>query len=499
MAPSAPAVEMREVDYESIGDVASAGGETGAAIDLAVIGGGITGCAAARDAAARGLTTVLLEKDDLAEGTSSRSTKLLHGGLRYLERGDIGLVRQALRERETTARLAPALATPLRFVVPVWPGRSPGLLKVRVGVALYEMLARDRALPRGASLGASAIEELAPQLASGYRGGVAFFDRQTDDARLTLAIAEDARRRGASIRSRVAVSAVDRARGAYTLSCREESGVGSSLQARAVVNATGAWADRVRALAGHRTPLLRTSRGAHLVLEGIRLGGALLLAGEHPGHRLFAIPWRGLTLFGTTDTEDDGMPGRDVPVADDLRLLFREACRHFPAAGLTRRQVVSAFTGVRPLVRGSGETLKASREHEIHDEDGLVTIVGGKLTTWRVMAIDAIDAVVRRLGRSTPSPAVLLDAPLPVVEPPTLVSATSDPFARHVEDVLFRRVAVGHDPREVRRLLPEAVALMTAARGWSTATAAEETSRVLDKLAAIERRLDEAISPEGER
>ena len=489
MAPSAAAVEISA----SIRGVASGGGETGVTFDLAVIGGGITGCAAARDAAARGLTTVLIERDDLAAGTSSRSTKLLHGGLRYLERGEIGLVRQALAERETTARLAPSLATPLRFIVPVWPGRSPGLLKVRIGVALYEILARHRTLPRGSALDGPAIRELAPQLVEGYRGGVAFFDRQTDDARLTLAIAEDARRRGASIRTRVAVTGIDRTGGAYDLVCRDESGVGSSLRARAVLNASGAWADRIRSLAGRGRPLLRTSRGAHLVLDGLRLGGALLLAGEHPGHRLFAIPWRGLTLFGTTDVEDDGVPEREVPVGDDLRLLFREARRHFPAAGLTRGHVVSAFTGVRPLVRGDGETLRATREHEIHDEDGLVTIVGGKLTTWRVMAIDAIDAVVRRLGRRAPSPAALLEAPLPVVEHPTVASAAADPLVRHVDDLLFRRLGVGHDPREIRQLLPEAVALMAATRGWSAAAAATERERVIEKLLAIERRLDEVL------
>ncbi|HEX4825293.1 MAG TPA: glycerol-3-phosphate dehydrogenase/oxidase [Candidatus Polarisedimenticolaceae bacterium] len=467
---------------ESIGDVAT--------FDLAVVGGGITGCAAARDAAARGLTTVLLEQHDLAQGTSSRSTKLLHGGLRYLEHGDLRLVRQALREREVTARLAPSLATPLRFVVPVWPGRPPSLTKVRLGVALYELLARRSSLPRGGAVSAAEIARVAPQLAPGPRGGVAFFDRQTDDARLTLAIAEDARRRGATIRTRVALTGLSREGDAHELACRDEGGTVFPLRARSVLNASGAWADEIRSLAGRTAPLLRTSRGAHLVLRGVSLSAAVLLAGERPGHRLFAIPWRGATLFGTTDIEDDGVPERELPVADDLRLLFREARRHFPSAGLTRAHVLSAFTGVRPLVRGGGETLRASREHEIHDEDGLVTIVGGKLTTWRVMAIDAIDAVVRRLGLRTRSPQELLTTPLPAGDDTSLA------FVRHAEDVVFRRIGAGHDPHEVRRLLPGIVATLSERLAWSAATAAAESERVLAALGAMERRLDDALSPE---
>jgi len=209
--------------------------------DLAVIGGGITGCAVARDAAARGLSVVLLERRDLAAGTSGRSTKLLHGGLRYLEHGQLRLVREALHEREITARLAPALARPLRLVLPVRSGVSPRRLTARIGVALYDLLAGPHALERGGPVPADEIYRLAPALSPGWSGGVSFADRQTDDARLTVAIARDAARRGASIRLGVAVTGLERERGRHLVRCRDENGAESSLSARVVVNASGPW------------------------------------------------------------------------------------------------------------------------------------------------------------------------------------------------------------------------------------------------------------------
>jgi glycerol-3-phosphate dehydrogenase len=281
-------------------------------VDVIVIGGGITGCAVARDAAARGLRVLLVEQRDLAAGTSSRSTKLLHGGLRYLEHGHLRLVREALREREITARLAPALARPLRFVLPVRRGVFPGLLAGRIGVALYHVLAGVHPLPRGGAVSAKELASLSPALSTGWTGGIMFADRQTDDTRLTVAIARDARHRGASIRVGVAVTALARDAPGYRVSCRDEGGRESVTAARCVVNAAGPWGDAVRRLAGKTAPILSLSRGAHLVFSGLALHAALLLPGAKRGHRLFAIPWRGAVLFGTTDVADAGDPGRDL-------------------------------------------------------------------------------------------------------------------------------------------------------------------------------------------
>jgi glycerol-3-phosphate dehydrogenase len=480
---------------ESIHRVSANAPKAADEVDVLVIGGGITGCAVARDAAARGLAVTLVEKNDLAAGTSGRSTKLLHGGLRYLEHGHLRLVREALHEREVTARLAPALAHPLHFVMPVRPGVFPGRLAARVGVALYDLLAGSHPLGRGRSVTAAEIAVLAPGLVSGWSGGVAFSDRQTDDLRLTVAVARDARRRGASIRLGLTVTALTRTASGYRVDCRDEDEKETSTAARCVVNAAGPWSDRVRALAGRATPILRVSRGAHLVLSGVSLGAALLLPGKRRGHRMFAIPWRGAVLFGTTDVPDVADPGRELPELADLRELFHEARRLFPGATLTRGNVLSAFTGVRPLLRQSGDTLGSSREHRVLDEDGLVTIAGGKLTTWRTMAIATVDAVVRRLGRGGASPASLLDEPLSggAEEHPGIDDVIALDMVRHADDVAFRRLPLAHDPGEVRRALPSIVASMAARFAWGPERRAAETARVIARLDAESRRLDEAL------
>jgi glycerol-3-phosphate dehydrogenase len=301
------------------------------------------------------------------------------------------------------------------------------------------------------------------------------------------------------LRLGVEVTSLARVTGGCRASCRHEDGAASSIDARCVINAAGPWADRVRRLSGFPDPLLRTSRGAHLVIAGLGLRTALLLPGDRRHQRLFAIPWRGAALFGTTDVADEGDPGRDQADMDDLRLLFREARRLFPGAGLSRRHVLSAFTGLRPLIRQFGDTLAASREHAIRDEQGLITIAGGKLTTWRTMAIDAVDVATRRLGLVGGSPASLLEEPLPggASAAPDLAGVLEDELPRHAEDVLFRRLPVGHDPSEVRRSLPGVVAAMSGRFGWDSVRVESERNRVLARLDAQSRLLDEALGPDG--
>lgn len=466
-------------------------------VALVVIGGGITGCAVARDAAARGLSVVLLEKRDLAAGTSSRSTKLLHGGLRYLEHGHLRLVREALHERELTARLAPALARPLHFVMPVRPGTFPGRFAARIGVGLYDLLSGRTPMERGHSIEADELRRIAPALSPGWTAGIAFMDRQTDDARLTVAIARDAKHRGASIRLGVTVTGIERIGRKLRVSCRDEEDRESSIVAGCVVNASGAWADGVRRLAGNVRPILRTSRGAHLVLQGFDLHMALILPGAKPKHRVFAIPWRGVVLFGTTDVADADDPGRELPELEDLRVLFETARQLFPAAGLTRRHVLSSFTGVRPLLAQPGDTLASSREHRVIDEDGLVTIAGGKLTTWRTMAIAGVDAAVKHLRTGDPSPRALVEESLPGgdLERPDLDHVLAYELARHADDVIFRRLPIGHDPDEARRQLPAIVAAMSSNAGWSALRCRMETDRVTSRLERDAARLDEALGP----
>ena len=281
------------------------------------------------------------------------------------------------------------------------------------------------------------------------------------------------------------------------MSLRDEAGREFVTRARCVVNAAGPWSDQVRRLAGKNRPILRASRGAHLVLTGVPLDVALLLPGTERGHRLFAIPWRGATLFGTTDIADEGDPGRDLTELEDLRQLFREARRLFPGAGLTRRHVLSAFTGVRPLLEHEGSTLASSREHRVLDEDGLVTIAGGKLTTWRTMASATIDTVVSRLGGGCDPPASLLEEPLPGGDEihPDIQEVLAHEMARHADDVVFRRLPLGHDPDQALSGLPSIIERMAAHFGWGPKRREEESERVTRRLAAGAARLDEALGP----
>lgn len=508
-------------------------------VDVLVVGGGITGCGIARQASLRGLSVLVVEREDLASGTSSRSTKLLHGGLRYLEHGDLRLVREALREREITARLAPHLARPLAFVLPTRRGAFPGRGAARLGVALYDVLAGRQPLDRGSGLARDGLQRLLPSLADlGWTGGVEFHDRQTEDARLTVAIARDAARLGAIFRTRCeAVEMLDRRgviRGARLVDV--ESGGCFEVEAGVVINAAGPWADRVRAAAGATEPALRTTRGAHLVLPDLGLRRAVLLAGQRPGHRIFAIPWRGATLFGTTDDEDRGDPGRLAPRCEDVDLLLTEATRYFPAAGISRDRVISCFAGIRPLVRAEGDTLTLSREHRILDDHGMLSLVGGKLTTWRSMAEDIVRRAARRLGRGSAGPvhengrtlpgggaAPSLDDPRlrglgeetrrhlvavygsEAVHVAALAAARAGAdallgrggpeivaqvdfamereIARHADDVIFRRLILGHDPGRVRETAPAIVAAMSERLSWNAARAASEARRIEAALA----------------
>lgn len=510
-----------------------------ARVDVLVVGGGIAGCSVARETALRGWSTLLVERDDLASGTSSRSTKLLHGGLRYLEHGHFRLVREALREREITARLAPHLAPPLGFVVPSRPGSWPPRFASRLGVALYDLLARGSELPRSRGIGREALRvHVSAPIGPEWTGGVLFEDRQTDDARLTIAIARHASRLGARIRTRAEVVDLLQAGGEVTgvIVRDRETGTEETIEAGAVVNACGPSADGLRDRIGASRALLRTSRGTHLVLPPLGLERAVLFAGRKRGHRLFAIPWRGATLFGTTDVV--APPEADAASREEIRLLLDEARRLFPGAGLSPSKVAHVFAGLRPLLRNGGETVTASREHRIVIERGLVTVAGGKLTTWRVLGEDAARAVGTRLGRDgSPVPSSRTrtlpggDAAFPPGDPRVsglppgcaerllarygseagevarlaredpaageplvpdreilaaeIDFAVRDEFARGTEDVLFRRLGLDHDPDLSAAAAPLAAARMRRLLGWSAEREREEVRRVEAALGEV--------------
>jgi glycerol-3-phosphate dehydrogenase len=372
-------------------------------VDLLVVGGGATGLGVALDAAARGFSVVLLEGEDFSKGTSSRATKLVHGGVRYLAQGNLSLVREALHERATLLRNAPHLASPIGFVMPAYRWWEPYVYGA--GLALYDRLAgRDALGPTRRLDRTETLRELPGARADGLRGGVLYWDGQFDDARLAVALARTAAARGALLLNHVEVVGLlhedGRVRGVRARD--RERGVERPIRAGAVVNATGVWVDALRACDGEAAgrsvpPMVAPSQGVHLVVDRRFLPGtrALLVPSTADGRVLFAVPWLGRTVLGTTDTPRSDLPPEPEPFADEVAFILGEAGRYLARAP-TRADVTSAWVGLRPLVRPSGEatgdTKSLSREHTVTlSATGLVSVTGGKWTTYRSMAEDVLE------------------------------------------------------------------------------------------------------------
>jgi glycerol-3-phosphate dehydrogenase len=397
--------------------------------DLAVIGGGATGCGVALDAAARGFSVVLLEAEDFAKGTSSRATKLVHGGVRYLAQGNVALVREALHERATLLANAPHLAQPLAFVMPaykLWEAPFYG-----VGLKMYDALAGSRGLGDTEFLSASKTHQLLPTVQMrGLTGGVKYWDGQFDDARLALALARTAQAKGAIVLNHCPVTSLVREAGLVTGVIARDSIGGAELRiaAKCVVNATGVWVDEVRHMdrdAGtpEKPGIVAPSQGVHLVVDRAFLPGthALLVPKTADGRVLFAVPWLGKTILGTTDTPRDDIVREPTPFKDEVEFILGESARYLSKAP-TRADVRSVWVGLRPLVKpggDDGENTKAiSREHTVLvGRSGLVTVTGGKWTTYRAMAEDVLERCFDR--RLLPRRAAGVTNRLPLVGAPS--------------------------------------------------------------------------------
>lgn len=370
--------------------------------DVVIVGAGITGAGVARDAAMRGLDTLLIDSNDLAYGTSSRSSRLIHGGVRYLEQGEIGLVFEALRERARLYALAPHLVRRSTFVFPSFAEDRLQPWKLSLGLSLYDLLGLYRSA-RHQRLSPPKARELEPLLrADGLRGAVAYEDAITDDARLTLATIQSARANGADVLTYEPVDRLSRSEGLHLVTLRD----GTTLKTRAVVVATGPWTgSRLLGTAGDG--LLTLSKGVHLVVPASRVPVVAPVVIQVPGQRriLFAIPWGARTYLGTTDSAYEGDPGEaGVTEADEEEVL--ELVRRVLPGTVQRDHVLSAWSGVRPLVTGKrrGNTVELARTHRIvENDDGVLAIVGGKLTTYRAMAEDVVDRVVGQLHRARAS------------------------------------------------------------------------------------------------
>jgi glycerol-3-phosphate dehydrogenase len=430
--------------------------------DILVIGGGITGAGVALDAASRGLSVALVEQGDFASGTSSRSTKLVHGGLRYLPLGDIRQVREDLAERARLLRNAPHLVRPLPFVLPLYADARrplgiglPPLLRgvaplgVSAGLRLYDGLAGRLAGRPHRPLSRDAAESLFPTMRlDGLRSAYLYYDAVTDDARLVIAVLRAAQARGAVILNYLrAVELIRRdGRIAGARVVDRPSGESLPINAVATVNAAGVWAEEVAALAGEPRFHIRRAKGAHLVVRAdrLRLGrAALVLPETDDGRVAFIVPWQGAVLIGTTDTESTGAPEPDpAPGAGDVAYLLSHAAR-FITARLDRADVVSAYAGYRPLLTAGDPgraTARLSRRHAIvGGPPGLVSVTGGKLTTYRRMAEEAVNqALGRPAGRPSPTRALALDG--------------ADGFIAAIPSLRARARGAGMNQRTLRHL-----------------------------------------------
>ncbi len=528
------ALRQREVTWERFA------AET---FDVCVVGGGINGAAVARDAVLRGMTVALLEQRDFAWGTSSRSSKLVHGGVRYLQQGDVALVLESCRERDVLrTRIAPHIVRAQRFVFPIYDDDSTPVWQLRVGLTLYDLLAGFQNVARHKHLTAAALREHEPALAAeGLRGGALYYDCWTDDARLTIETALAARAAGAAILNHAEVVSFEKDSTGRVVAANVRDRLGTreaAVRARAFVNVAGPWLDAVRRLDdGGAPPRLRLTKGVHAVFDRSRIGNrdAIVIRGVD-GRVMFAIPWQSQTVVGTTDTFFSGDPGDVRADPEDIDYLLAAANRAFPAAGVTARDVIATWAGLRPLVAPEDErnASDVSREDQVFESPaGLLSLGGGKLTTHRKVAEVLVDRAAEKCGRRV-GPCRTADVPLPgavgvspgdaaEAEPETreehirmrygamaaevasfvrgdeslgeravsdrpdlvaeIVHAVEYEMACSIDDVLSRRVPLALRSRECDGPIVETVASVLAARfGWDDARRRAEVDRWREHL-----------------
>jgi glycerol-3-phosphate dehydrogenase len=451
--------------------------------DLAVVGGGATGVGVALDAAARGYSVVLLEQSDFGKGTSSRSTKLIHGGVRYLQQGNISLVMEALRERGILFRNAPHLVRNLPFVVPNyqwWEAPFYG-----IGLRVYDMLAGEYGFGRSVLLSREEVLDRIPTLQQeGLRGGVLYFDGQFDDSRLLINLAQTASEQGACLLNYAPVVRLlkDGDGMVAGLAFRdEESGHEHSLFARCVVNATGAFSDEIRRQDDPEIePLISASQGVHIVLDRSFLprDTAIMVPHTRDGRVMFALPWKSHVVVGTTDTPIPNVSLEPQPLDGEIDFIL-ETARDYLAKPPSRADILSVFTGIRPLVQAvrNSKTAALSREHSILiSESGLLTIAGGKWTTYRKMAEDCVNHAIVLAGLQE-QPCVTSDLRIHGYSAPLVAEM---PLASYGSDMAQIEDLMRQEPDLARPLHP-ALPITGAQVVWA---ARHEMARTLDDVLA---------------
>lgn len=465
-------------------------------LDLLVIGGGIVGAGIARDAAMRGLQTALVEQQDFAFGTSSRSSRLLHGGLRYLAQGRIGLVHEASVEKKIIHHIAPHLAAPLPFLFPTYRGNKHWVLwQLKIGVKIYDLLCGGRNLGRSTWLRPECVTARVPALAkTNLTGAVRYYDGFTNDARLVLDTLRSAARHGARLLNYARFAAATRTDFWQCDIADQLTGNNFSLRARTIVNATGPWAEGL----SHSAVKLRATKGIHIVVSRTRVAVPDTVVMTEGKRILFAIPWGERTILGTTDTDYSGDPARVVADADDIHYVLGITNQFFPAAQLQARDVISAWAGLRPLLANpNGKPSDISRSHEIRSpEPGWWDVAGGKLTTYRLMAEQTVDRIIKELrekkalARELAPCRTATEPLLPPAEvngcsgilPPEFQRAVVEHFsaqewAAHLDDVMVRRTSWHYYHHDAAAKAEQVSQWMSEILGWSESQRQAELAR----------------------
>jgi glycerol-3-phosphate dehydrogenase len=450
--------------------------------DILVVGGGVTGAGIARDAALRGLSVALIDKGDFGSGTSSRSSRLVHGGVRYLEHGHLHLVFEASAERRRLRAIAPHLVQPLAFTWPVYHGQRMALWKLRAGLTLYDALSLFRNFRRHRSLDDERVLRSEPNLRKAQlRGGVRYYDASTDDSRLTLANALDAQMLGAVVANHVALTGRAPSADGMRITRVEDALTGErfDIRSRIIVNATGPWSDAVESIQGAAQPTaVNGSKGVHLAVERNRVGNRDAIVMLHPrdGRVMFALPAGNHAIIGTTDTFTSVSPDEVRASEADVAYLLEATNMYFPDARLARSDVIAAWAGIRPLMPTSGSSVSASREHLIRSDASSVRITGGKLTTYRLMATQAVDAAAKLLGKRLPKTQTGT-RPLPPVDRELVCT---------LGDLLVRRTKVAFETRDNgRSAARDAATTLAPQLGWDSSRRERELARYDAEVARI--------------
>lgn len=464
--------------------------------DILVIGGGINGCAIARDAALRGAKVAFIEKDDFASGASGKTTKLIHGGIRYLEQFNFRLVCEALHERAILLRTAPHLVKPLEFIIPVYKHDPRPLLKIKTGIFIYDWLAGSENIHSHRTLNKNEVVSLEQNISCrGLKGAVLYCDAQMDDIRLCLDNALSAFNAGACVANKTeAVGFIKHNGGITGVEASDKlSAEKFVIRARIVINATGAWSNRIVKMDEPDTPAItRPTKGIHIIYRKLPHKRAILVSAHKDKRIFFIIPWRAYTLIGTTDTDYTGSQDEVYANADEVEYLLEEASRIFPGENLDKRGIITTYASLRPLVNTQDKPpWQVSREHLIRESSsGLISVVGGKYTTYRRLAEQVVDlalstmegrnfqkCITHTVGPSFPGPeANKMDLRN------SIEYAVKEEMANSLTDLLARRLQFSSTPSFGLECLQECAEIMAVLLGWTAAQKEREINMYKEEV-----------------